>query len=503
MMETADSIIRCYFFYFMSQIKNISKKLLTNPAIVYIASRYATYVIQVINSLFIAVYLGPFYLGIWGFVQLIIQYIAQINLGIPHAVNVIVSIEKKNEDYVRKVIGNGVVMLLFLSLLVVLFFTANYFLNFNIGTKYNFQHYIIPVSIIGILGYYNSLFANIFRIYGKIMAIALNQSLFPVLMLLTIIFFKNEGLLWALVFVNLLSVLIAFFVFIIQRPVSFKPFYDWKIAQIIQKKGWHLFMYNASFYLIMLSTKSFISGYYSVKEFGFFTFSYSLAQAMLLFFEAISYLIFPKLINRFANSDNSHTSKILETARNVYITSAHALVHVVILIFPVFLYFFPKYETTFSVFALTVLTVTLYSNTFGYAGLLQARGKEKTLGKISLIALILNIVFVFLLILGLRVTYEYVIIATMLSYFLFVIILGIYGRKNLSLSISFRSIFEYVFPLRIALPFIISVMLIVFKGNYVLFLFPLLLFIILNYKNIFQIKSIIKQVVNNSNLINI
>lgn len=46
----------------MNLITTLIRKSLSNPAILYIISRYGTYIIQFINSLFIAIYLGPYYL---------------------------------------------------------------------------------------------------------------------------------------------------------------------------------------------------------------------------------------------------------------------------------------------------------------------------------------------------------------------------------------------------------------------------------------------------------
>ena len=479
------------------------RKLFTNPAMIYVGSRYATYAIQFINSLFIAVYLGPFYLGIWGFIQLVIQYIAQINFGITHAVNIIVSIDKNKEEYARKVIGSGVVMLAVLSLLLILFFIVNHLLNLNIGSRYDFGKYIIAVCIIGVLTYFNSLFLAVFRIYGKVVAIAINQSLFPVFMLIVIVLFRGESLLWTMVWVNVLSVVISFLIYLLKSPVSLMPTFDWEIVKRIQKIGWHLFIYNSCFMIILISTRTFVSAYYEVEEFGFFTFSFSLAQTVLLFLQALAFLIFPKMINRFANSDNENSYRILKTIRNAYITVAHGLVYVIIVLFPSFLYFFPKYDSTFYVFALIALTVAFHAGALGYADLLLARRREKLMGRISLMALIVNISLAFLLILVLQVTYEYVIIATMASYFLFVILVGIYGRKELSLHASIQSFIADVTPLRIMLPFILCIILIIFEGVQILFILPLLLFAIMNYKSIMQIKKIAKRVITDKSFINI
>ena len=487
----------------MNRIKDISKKVLTNPAIIYVGSRYATYAIQFINSLFIAIYLGPFYLGIWGFIQLVTQYISQINFGIPHAVNVLVAIDKYKEEYTRKVIGSGILMLVFLSFLLVLFFVIGDLFNINIGTRYDFQQYIIAVCIIGVINYFNVFFSNIFRIYGKVLTIAITQSLFPVLMLTVIFVFKGESLLLAMVWVNVLSLVISFFIYVLTRPVSLKPAFDWGVVRKIQITGWHLFIYNSCFVIILLSTRTFISVYYEVEEFGFFTFSFSLAQTVLLFLQALAFLITPKLIHRFANLNNDHSYRILKTICNAYITVAHGLVYVIILLFPSFLYFFPKYNSVFPTFALIVLSIALHTSAFGYGSLLLARRQEKLMGRISLLALVVNILLALLLILVLQVTYEYVIIATMVSYFILVILIGIYGQKELSLHASIRVFTADVIPLRIMLPFLVCMVLIMLQGTQILFIIPLMLYAILNYKSILQIKDIAKRVLIDKRFLNI
>lgn len=487
----------------MNRVSKLLKSVLTSPAIIYMASRYGTYLIQFINSLFIAVYLGPFYLGVWGFIQLIIQYIAQINFGIPHAVNVMLSINKNNEEYSQKVIGNSIGMLIGLSISMCIVFALMFLFNVNIGAKFNFFRYTIPVILIGILGYFNGLFSNIFRVYGKLIAIAVNQSLFPFLMIITVILFKGNNLLWALLLSNLLSVIIAFFIYIFQRPICLRPHLERGIVKKIQKIGWFLFLYNTSFYLIIISTRSLISGYYSVEEFGYFTFTYSLAQAIILFLESMSYLILPKLINRFANSNNLQTYNTLERVRNAYVTLAHFLIHIVIFIFPLFLLLFPKYDSTFTVFSLTALTVVLYTNAFGFSGLLQARGKEKKLGLVALLALCLNIILAYTLIVILGVSYEYAIIATLLTYLIYTISLGLHGLKSLSIKISLKSFFNDIFQWRIMIPYFFSVTLILFNFSHYIFLFPILIFLLLNYKQTTKVKAIAVEVIHNPNFINI
>jgi O-antigen/teichoic acid export membrane protein len=361
----------------------------------------------------------------------------------------------------------------------------------------------VPVCIIAILTHLNGYFATIFRVYGKIFAIALNQSLYPVLVLFIIPFFRGENLLWAMVTINCVSFLVNSILFYIQRPFSFKPLFEWDTVKYIQRRGWHLFVYNASFYLILLTTRSFISGNYSVEEFGYFTFSYSLANAVLLLLSSISFLIFPKMLNRFALSDNEHSQEILKTVRSAYISLSHLLIHLVIMVFPLFIYFFPDYQQASSVFKITALTVVLYTNSFGYQGLLMARGYEKNIGIIAFCALILNIMLSAILVSVVKVTFEYVIVATLTTYLIYVVTLGVYGRKVLRLANNFTDITKDIYPWRMMIPFLISFLMIIFTAPDIYFIIPFLLYLLLNFGDMLNIKDVILKVIENPNFIDI
>lgn len=487
----------------MKKVFSFGRKVVKNKIIYYILSRYATYLIQFINSIFIAIYLGPFYLGVWGFITLVIQYLNQINFGVAHSVNAIISIHKQREWYVQKVIGASLTMLIILSIIVVLFFVGNNLFNFDIGSKYSFNVYAPFVAIIGVLSYFNTMFINIFRVYGRVTEIAINQSAFPLLMLIVIFIFNRENLLWALVYINLFACFFSFSIFVLRSPVSLKPIFNWHLIGIIQNKGWYLFIYNSSFYLIIISTRSFVSAFYEVSDFGYFTFAFTLANTILLLFDSFSFLIFPKMLNRFANSNNEKILELLMDVRNVYITLSHLLVHLAIYLFPFFLLFFPQYSQVGNVFRLIAITIILYTNSFGYQGLLIAKGNEKILAKLSFLALCINIVLSFVLVMVFRVDYSKVILSSLITYMIYVFLVGRLGRKMLSQSVGFISIFKDVFPMRLITPLLLSFLFLLTSLPDVAFIVPLVLFLILNFKVIVKSKNIFVQILTNSNTINI
>jgi O-antigen/teichoic acid export membrane protein len=471
-------------------------KILKNKVIGYVLSRYLTYAIQFINSLFIAVYLGPYYLGILGFISLIIQYIDQFNLGIAHSENAIISVHKNRTWYVQKVVGSSIAMFLGLSFIIVLLFVINELFNFNIGNKYGFSKYCLFVVAIGILGYLNSSISTVFRVYGKLFEIAFSQTLLPVLMLLSIVFFRGEQLLWALVICNLLSSIISFILFYSKSPVKIKPLFINRLFKYIQIKGWYLFIYNTSFYLIIISTRSFISGYYSVVEFGYFTFAYTMANVGLLLLESLSFIIYPKLLNRFASTSPNRIVSLLDMLRNGYITTSHLLIYIVIFLFPLFLYFFPQYEPSKFAFYLIALTLVLYTNSFGYSGLLIAKENERALSRLTLLCLLINLITTFILINIIRVSFSYVIMATMVSYLFFILGVVYLGRKQLNLKNNIPSLMQDVFPLQLLIPFLLSLCLIFFQASNIYFIIPLAVFVCSNIKTIINLKQIGKIIMN-------
>lgn len=478
----------------MSKYIELLKKVAKNKVLHYVVSRYATFLIQFVNSLFIAVYLGPYYLGIWGFITLVIQFLNQINLGITHSVNAIISIHKNKEWYVQKVVGTSFTMLLGLSLIVILLLVINIVFNLNLGGKYDFSSYGFSVVLISILGYFNSLFSNVFRVYGRIVEIAINQSAFPLLMLVAIFIFKGEDLLHALVGANLIAFLISFILYLFKSPVTLRLLWIGRLIKTIQVKGWYLFVYNTSFYMIIISTKTFISSYYSVEEFGYFTFAFALGNVILLFLQSLSFLITPKLFNRLASASTEKAASILEMVRNSYITTSHLLIHLAILLFPLFLMFFPQYNQSLVVFKLIALTVVLYTNSFGYSGLLIAKGYEKKLGQLSFLALLINILLALVLIKVFYVPFTYVIIATMVTYFIYVFLLGRIGRRKLKFKSNVLSVLKDIYPIRLIIPYLISLCLIIFSAPNFYFGLPFILFLLLNYEALKEIKPLIKEV---------
>lgn len=479
------------------------KKIARNKVIQYVFSRYFTYIIQFINSILVAIYLGPYYLGIWGFINLVIQYFAQFNLGVSQSFNALGAIHKNDKDYVSKLFGATIMILSIISLLTIFLFYLNYFFGGEIGYKYNFSEYAPLVCIIAILNYITPACLSLLRIYGNIIVIAITQSLLPLMTFLLLHFYRDKDLLDALVWVILFSSIIGLIFCFINSPFKIKFTFERSLFKSIAKKGIHLFLYSTCFYFIILSTKSIISYKYSVEEFGYFTFSFSLGNAILLLFDSFIFLIFPKVINRLAHSESDEALLVVEKARMDYITLSHLLGHVAILLFPIFIYFIPKYSETISTFNLIALSLIVYTQCFGFRELLIAKGKDRTLGLIALVSLLINIAVAFVLIYIVKVPFNLVIISTMIAYLCFLGLVIYFSRKLLGLENSFSLILKIGFPIRLLIPFVISLFLSLMTFSSVLYLIPLIIYIFLNIRFLMNLKLTLVKILNRPEVIDI
>lgn len=246
--------------------------------------------------------------------------------------------------------------------------------------------------------------------------------------------------------------------------------------------------------MIIVSTKTLIGAYYSIEEFGYFTFSYTIAHAALLLLTAFSSLITPKLIDKFNTEDINEIDRTVRLIRIDYVYLSHGLMYAAMMLFPILLLLMPKYAVTIQVLNLTALATVLYTNSFGYTSFLMSKNKEKILAKNSFFSLIINVLLIYVLILVFKVTYTYVVIGTLLSYFAFAYFTVYSGKKELSQPTDCISILRECFPIGILVPFVGAIGITLLNISYLMFI-PFILFITLNMKEIKEIFLSLKKII--------
>ena len=478
------------------------KQIFLNKVLIYLITRYGTFFIQFISSIFLAVNCGAYYFGIWGFISMLINYISYVNLGIPYSVNILMIQNKSNGQLIKDYVANSLVLNILLSFLIILFGIYYYLVGISAFDKYQISEYFCLICIIGIVYHFDSLFGTIYRVNNRMFELAFFQSVVPVLIFFSIFITKGKKLLELLLWMTLLGELFALLIFIVNKKIPWGGKVTLKGVRDVLKKGFHLFIYNVCFFLIGLSTRTIISIYYRVEDFGYFTFSYNLANAILLFLQALSVVIFPKIIDKLNSNKKSDIIYVLNLLNINYVTLSYGLIFIAMIFFPMFIYFIPKYHTTLKLINLVAITLLLFTNSFGYGTYLMAQNQEKRLSIISLISLILNIVTSMVLVIKFKLTYEYLILATLISYFVFSYCCTLYTRKRLGQITNPISVISDFFPLRLLIPYLISVLMILFNFTYIIFL-PLLVFIVLNIAEIKQIIGTIKVIILRPTIVDI
>lgn len=459
-------------------------KLLNNKVVFYVASRYLTYGVQFITSLLVAGKLGPYYLGIWGFILLLLNYFGQIHFGISTSFNILYIHNKSDTIKQNSYIANSLMLNGYLAILVVLLYLAFLLSGSSWFEKYNCDKYFIYVCIIAILQYFQQFLTFLFRVKNKLALVALCQSGIVFLNFLAVLILDGESLIYGMTLGYLLSyliiVILAYFTGDYPKRGSFEISYTYQ-KEIITK-GLSLFLYNSCFYFIVISVRTLISGNYPVESFGIFTFSFTMAQAVMLLIESINFIIFPKVVDKFSSPDYAEVYRMLESYRIAYITTSHLFIYIALICFPVLLWFMPKYSEGLTSLNLIALCVLMNTCSAGYSTLLISRNDEKLAAILSLGALVLNVLLSLVLIKVVQVTFDYVILATLITNMWYAIFVTFYGLKLLNIH-SFSKALLSFFPVRMLVPYLIALGLSLYKIESLLWA-PLLIFVLLNFKDL-------------------
>ena len=479
------------------------KLFLTNKILIYLASRYISYGVQFFVSLIIAAKMGPYFFGIYGFITLILNYCAVISFGIPASLNVLLVHHKTQENTCGNYIGNALLFYTIQSLLLFVLYLVLVISDIEIDNNYPIKEYYLLIAIIASLNYFNSIFINVLRIKNKVNQLSVVQSLNVLLNVIVVRIVKGENLIIALLLCNLISGIASVIVTKLcdALPPLKKILIKITFLKEILGKGMYLFFCNSCFAFILISIRSLISANYKVEEFGAFTFSFSIANSVMLLLEALMTIIFPKLVDLLSFNDNKIVENTLEKLRGTYISSAHLLIYVAMLFFPILLNFMPKYSNALTSMNLIALAVLMNTNSSGYSTLLISKNKERTSAVLSMTALIINIILGYSLISFFHVGFSYVILAALFTYIYFSFMVVVEGRKCLCKS-SMVSTFKSFFPIRLFIPYLVALIISCLQYENFIWL-PLVLYMILNKRDIFMMFNTAKKLIINPDIINI
>lgn len=410
---------------------SLFKSALKNKIFWYLASRYGTFAIQFLTSIWLAVKLGPYYFGLWSFILLLVNVGTQCNWGIANAVNILLVQHKEDRPRCAAYEFNSLVMTGVICIIPFLVALYDTFWPIALFSKYQLGHLSYAVAFIVAGFYLNLLFINVLRVKNRILEIAINQSLFPVLTFAVIFFATDRQLLNLLVGAYVVSMLVSIFLFVRTHCISFGGCVSAVAMREIAVKGFYLFLYNACFYLIMLSTKMLISAYYPVETFGHFAFAFNVANATTLFIDSLMFLLFPKMIDVLRKGEASEIAEKLGIMRICYIGTMVMLFVGMSCAFGVLIRFMPKYAPSLPIFIALAGTLLVYTFCFGYSAFMLARNQERRMAVYSMAGLLTNIVAVWLLAAFCHVTVVCCLAGTAMAYLLYTVLVNGRVRRQL------------------------------------------------------------------------
>lgn len=490
---------------------NISSvvKLLKSNIFLFSSSRIITYLIQFVNTLYIAIVLGPFYLGIWGFINLMIIYSGFLNLGIPLALGVNLARNYANRDLLSKMLSQSVILTFACSVIIGLAIIIISWFNISYFNKYNADSYFIILYFIIVLIQFNNLYTNVYRVSGKLFKVAFFQTSVQFSFLIVLIFsfyfnIKNSNVIFLLLIAYLVSGFASLLLFLIKSPIKLK--FNMEILHFHEIKktinqGLNLLLFNVSFNLMIIGSKTIISYFYSIEEFGFFSFSWNLAQATIMILQIVSFILSPKMLNRFYIMNNDQVYDLIAKVNKIYVTISFLLVYIAFASICILVKIFPQYQSAFPLFVILSLSVALYNFSFGTSTYLIAKKKEKILSFYSIISCMICMVIVLLMSLF-KLPYIYTGASIFISYIVMILMTNskVYSLLSIKQNILFalKEFFSYYIWIPMAFSFLLII-----SEFYLLYFIPLVLFIAFNFYSLKDSLKAIKNTINNPNFINI
>lgn len=376
----------------MAQVRSgwvLAYRVSKNPIILFTFSRYLGYAMQFVRGILVAKFLGPYFFGIWGFSMLVNQYLAYTSFGMQHAINVELAVNAVSDSSKQKK-NIGVAFSVAFLIAIILFVTGltTWFYDVPLFKKYNFSQYVLFISLVVGLTHPKEILTNVYRVYGKLGRIMISELLFAFIPLMTVLFFRGETLIFALLISMALSNLVILIIYVVKAPFPITFQLDLATIKHLLTIGVPLLVYNFSFDLIMLAGRTIISVFYTVEMMGFFALATNITNATLLGLRAVTWVVFPSILSRtrLGLLDNEVT-KTIKKVNDLYSTSVFLVVFGVILLTPFLFLVLPQYKPAFNILSLLLLAQAVLSVPFAYSTMLIARNQQLKMAGISIVAM--------------------------------------------------------------------------------------------------------------------
>jgi O-antigen/teichoic acid export membrane protein len=368
------------------------KGLLSNP-IFFVIARYGIYALQLANAVWIGIELGPLAFASWAFIQLVLQYAAQLNFGIPYYLTNSLAVHGTHTLLGGYLINASFRLISAVALLFVAFFLLEHFWGIFAFQRYISLTGLILMIFIVIIQQYNQLWMSVARIENRFKSIVLSQFIPQVIISFFLLFFRGQcspelmvtGLLLGHVFTMVT----------IGKVFSKQHENSAKIPQsVIIRESLKLFIYNAFFYLMLINTRAEISYVLSESAFGLFSFAFVFINVLILGMDALGFIWFPQLVRMYSVFSPEHWQEILQRSQRLFLSLAMIGIVLLVMTYPCVHVLTDKYSGSSEFFYSGIFPLSFYFLSFSLPSMLMAQSKNHWIAWVSFGAFLLNFTMV-------------------------------------------------------------------------------------------------------------
>jgi O-antigen/teichoic acid export membrane protein len=368
----------------------MDKKKFGKNEITFTVLRYFVFGLQTIRGFVLAYYLGPYFLGIYGYLMLYQQYLSYSNLGFNYSVNSELAIIKEDIGEQKKIINSAFTGVFLIAVIIGIIAVIGYFLKIALFPVDKSYQYIIVLAPLSMLINFQQIFVNIFRIQKKLTPIIIGEFLLSIGLLTTIFFFKDVQLINAIFYIWVFLLLVIIFIY--RYIYNSKIFYDTSRIKLLLKSGLPLLIYAFSYYLMNLLVRSLIGAFYPVEIMGYFSFANNITTAIMLGLDTITWLIFPSIIAKLSDISlgTEDLKKYLVSFTNKLIILVLLITTFSILALPILFLVLPKYKPIESSLIILLINQIIFNSGFAFISLCIARKMQIKIAIISLLSVLIG-----------------------------------------------------------------------------------------------------------------
>ncbi|TKC56950.1 hypothetical protein FBD94_22395 [Pedobacter hiemivivus] len=359
--------------------------------IIFTMLRYLTYGLMTIRGFVLAYYLGPYLLGIYGYLMLYQQYMSYTSFGINYSLNAELALLTVGQKQERKsLIDSAFSGVLLISGLLIFIGIIAYGFKLKLFPFENSYKYAIIIVALTILTHFQQVFVNIFRVNKKLKPVIVGELVLAVGLLVVIFFFEGIELINVLFYVWGLSLLLI--VLFYKIVYSEKITVNFSKVRLLLKSGLPLLVYAFSYYLMGLMIRTLIGAFYPIEVMGYFSFANNITTAIMLGLDTVTWIIFPSIIARLA--DNNLSKDELQKYLVSFTNRLLVLVLIIVLLsigsLPILFYILPKYRPIEFSLIILLMNQIVFNLGFVFVTLCIARKMHNQMALISLLSVVVS-----------------------------------------------------------------------------------------------------------------